>query len=150
MADLADVIERAKLDPAIARFDTDADVGGCWNTAHAFANHCKREGVPYRFRRWRNLPGQRTEYQHNVEVGGRVICFTHRQVDPSAAWPHVEPVEDYQARGFEPLPICSTCGDYSEPHTCRGLESMEAMLQRLADELTAGGLTPFFNLATRR
>lgn len=136
-SDLASVIERAKLDPEIARFDTDADVGGCWATAHAFAWHLQLEGLPYRFRRWRNLPGLRTEYQHNLEVDGQIICWTHRQIDPGAAWPHVEPVPVYQARGFEPLPVCATCGSVEQSHECRGLESPEALLQRLSDELTA-------------
>lgn len=130
-------VARFRSDPEMARYATTEDVGGCWNTAHRFAWYLHEESVPYTFRKWRNLPGLRTEYQHNLEVDGNIVCWTHRQIDPEAAWPHVEPVAVYQARGFEPLPVCVTCGSSGAPHRCRGLERMEALLQRLTDELAA-------------
>jgi hypothetical protein len=105
----------------MARYATTEDVGGCWSTAPRFACYLHEESVPYAFRKWRNLPGLRTEYQHNLEVDGNIVCWTHRQIDPEAAWPHVEPVASYQARFGEPLPICEVCGSSGTPHVCEGL-----------------------------
>ena len=116
-AALESAVARFRSDPQMARYDTTQDVGGCWNTAHRFAWW----GVPYAFRRWRNLPGLRTEYQHNLEVDGHIVCWTHRQIAASAEWPHVEPEESYQARFGEPQPICEVCGTTDPMHVCEGL-----------------------------
>jgi hypothetical protein len=73
---LARVIAEARPDPLLQRFDTADDVGGCWNTAHRFALYCQRRNVPYRFRRWRNLPELRTPFQHNIESHSLIVCWT--------------------------------------------------------------------------
>jgi hypothetical protein len=144
-------IARFRADPEMVRYDTSADVGGCWNTAHRFAWYLHELGVAYRFMRWRNLPGQRTPFQHNVVVDGHVICWTHKQIDPGAEWPHVEPVESYRARFGEPEPICELCGSTEKPLPCRGLvrdpwtaaiaRLSRAEQARLAQLLVSGGVS---------
>jgi hypothetical protein len=127
-------VEAFRGDPEMKPWDTDADIGGCWNTAHRFAWYLHEAGVSYRFLRWRNQPTQRNPYQHNVEVDGLVICWTHRQYEPDlywpgrglerAKWPHVQPVADYVALGFvaQHDQICPACG--GKPHAasdCGGI-----------------------------
>src|SRR3954451_21684561 len=92
-------IERFRADPEMARYNTAAPVGGCWTSSFRFAHFLTELGVDYRFRRWRNLPHLATDRQHNIECDGRIICWTHQQVDASASWPHVQPIDEYQALG---------------------------------------------------
>ena len=132
-----------RADPDMRRFDTTADLGGCWETAQRFAWHCAQRGVPYLFRKWRNLPGLRTRWQHNIEVDGQIICWTHRQIDTAAAWPHVEPFVSYRARFGRPQPICLRCG--FRPHrarACPGIHRTSADALRTAYPAIAEGEVP--------
>ena len=50
------------------------------------------------------------------------VCWTHQQIEP-ADWPHIEPADRYQARGFEPLPVCERCGrGGDDEHGCDGVK----------------------------
>lgn len=149
-------VARFRSDPEMARYDTTEDVGGCWNTAHRFAWYLHEEGVSYAFRRWRNLPGLRTAYHHNVEVDRNIVCWRHRQIDASADWPHIEPVESYGVQFGEPQPICVTCGMSGQPHACKGLveDPWTAALMTLnraeRRRLERFGDMPFFRGQSRR
>lgn len=127
---LRSAIAAMQADPDMRRFNTSADVGGCWTTAYRFAWHLIAAGVPYTFRRWRNLPGQRTASQHAIEVDGSVVDWTFRQFEPSAAWPHVEAVATYEARGFKPEPCCPVCGSPASGHECVVDFDLEAPVRR--------------------
>lgn len=141
---LAEVIELFRADPDMQRFDTADDVGGCWEASQRFAWYCHQSGIAFRWRKWHNLPGYRTAFQHNVEVDGQIIDWTYRQYHADAAWPHVESLEAYREHHGEPLPICVRCG--SKPHPgqrCLGIFRDQVGLIRarlLADRL--GGRFP--------
>lgn len=121
---LAEAIERTRVDPRMAGLDA-PDRGACWDACNTFALVCAELGVPFKFRRWVNLPGYRTTRQHSGEVNGLIVDWTAAQHDPATSWPLVVTVEEYEALGFEVAPeaICQVCGTTGLPHECAGLRT---------------------------
>ncbi len=77
---LQPAIDEFRADPSHARWNTAEDVGGCWDTARAFARILHRCGIEYVFRRYRNLPHSRTDHQHVIEVGGLIVDWDRAAV----------------------------------------------------------------------
>jgi hypothetical protein len=96
--------------PAHAKWDTPDDVGGCYDSALAFARILRSAGVPYTFRRYNAPPGWRTEVQHVIEVDGVVVDWIARQFRPGCEWPHVMTVGAFELEFGSPLPCCADCG----------------------------------------
>lgn len=122
-------IEDMLGDAEMSAFNTAEDVGGCWVASQRFAWYLSKRGEAYSFRRWRNAPAQRTPFQHNIEVAGLIFDWTYRQIDPNAAWPHIEDAASFEARLGPPLAVCPACGRIGGHPSCPGIRrtSIEAI-----------------------
>ncbi len=78
-ARLEDAIDEFRSDPEHQRWNTRKDCGGCFDTSERFARLLQLRDIEYRFRRYRGLPGWRTEFQHFIEVDGLVIDWIAQQ-----------------------------------------------------------------------
>lgn len=119
----ADAVEAMHRDPEMVRFDTSADIGGCWVASQRFAWYLHRGGVPFAWLKFTNPPHLRTPAQHAILVDGTVYDWTFRQIVPGASWPHVEALSDYAVRFGPQQSCCETCGS-GRPgagHHCPGI-----------------------------
>jgi hypothetical protein len=154
--DVDAAIDAFRAVPAHKKWDTSDDIGGCHDSALAFARILWRDGTPYIFRRYKGLSGWRTEFQHVLEVDGLIIDWTARQFRRGCSWPHVMHAGEFEAEFGPPLPCCPDCGASRGPlyvvgkrigthplskHKCKGPEAdpmaeVAPILQSLWKRLT--------------